>query len=66
MRYGIIVCSKCKKAKIVQLSFKTTRCIRCNKIINIDKVRILKKSNSENELRNEIGKINAELYGDRK
>jgi hypothetical protein len=63
MKYGIIVCSKCKKAKGVDLSFKTTRCIRCNKAIKLDKVRILYKTNSEQELRCYLGLVNADLDG---
>ena len=62
MKYGIIVCSNCKKAKIVDLSFKTTKCFGCNRSIYLKRVKILKKSNSEIELRNELGKINFDLF----
>ena len=61
MRFGIIVCPKCRKVKAVDLSFKTTKCIKCNKIICIDKVKILYKSNSQEQIRQMIGKINVEL-----
>jgi hypothetical protein len=63
MKYGVIVCSKCKQAKGIDLSFKTTRCVRCNKFIKIDKVRILYKTNSEQELRSYLGLVNADLDG---
>ncbi len=63
MKYGVIVCTKCKKAKGVDLSFKTTKCIRCNKVIKLDKVRILYKTNSEQKLRSYLGLVNADLDG---
>ena len=63
MKYGIVVCSKCKKAKGVDLSFKTTRCIRCGKILKLDKTKILHITNSEQELRCYLGQVNADLDG---
>ncbi len=61
MRFGVIVCPKCRKVKAADLSFQTTRCIKCNKIINLKKVKILYKSDSQEQIRQVIGKINAEL-----
>ena len=61
MKFGIIVCPKCKKAKAVNLSNKTTKCFRCNKIYQIAKMKIFYKSNSEIIIRQEIGRINAEI-----
>jgi hypothetical protein len=66
MKYGIIVCPNCKKAKGIQLTNKTTRCGRCNKTINLEKVRILYETNVESDLRYKIGLINAELEGEHK
>jgi hypothetical protein len=63
MKYGVVVCSKCKTPKGVVLSSKTTRCNRCNKNLIIQKVKVLYKTNSESELRNAIGFINAEKDG---
>ena len=60
MKYGVIVCSKCKSVKGVLLSNKTTKCIRCGKNIKIDKVKIFYKTNSPEELRNYIGIVNKE------
>jgi len=60
MRYGVVVCPHCRNAKIVDLGFKTTRCVRCNKILHVDKLRILAKSNSQQVLREVIMKINME------
>jgi len=61
MKYGIVVCSKCKKAKIVDLSYMTTKCFFCNKTLKIDKIKILYKSNSQEQIRQIIGNINKKL-----
>ena len=61
MKFGIIVCPRCKNSKVVDLSFKTTTCFRCNKKIDLNKVRILYKSNSDEEIRKAIGEINRKL-----
>jgi hypothetical protein len=63
MKFGVIVCPKCKSAKGVLLLHKTTRCNRCGKTLTINKLRILHKTNSESELRHSIGLINAEIEG---
>ena len=63
MKFGIIVCPKCKIAKAIELSHKTTKCIRCGKILTVEKLRILYKTDSEQKLRQTIGLINAEMDG---
>jgi len=63
MKYGVIVCPKCKKAKGVLLAHKTTKCIRCGKTLTLEKIRILYKTDSEAKLRNSLGLVNAELDG---
>ena len=63
MKYGVIVCPNCKTAKGVDLSYKTTKCINCNKKLILHKLKILYKTNSEEELRQALGLINAEMDG---
>jgi len=63
MKYGIVACPKCKKVKGVHLAFKTTKCIGCGKILNLQKIKILYSTNNEVQLRYEIGKINAKKDG---
>ncbi len=63
MRFGVIVCPKCKKVKGVDLSSKTTKCSRCGKILTIDKLKIFYKTNSQEKLQQAIGLKNAELDG---
>ena len=63
MKYGVVVCPKCRNPKAVLLSFKTSKCIRCNKILDIEKLKIIYKTDSESEIRNVIGLINADYEG---
>ena len=64
MRYGVIVCPKCKKAKGFNLSSKTTKCNRCNKVVILNKIKIYYKTDSGQKMRRAIGLINAEMSGD--
>ena len=52
--YGIICCPKCRFVTAVDLKFKTKRCIKCNYSINLKKVRIIFKTEDNNELGNLI------------
>jgi PHP family Zn ribbon phosphoesterase len=63
MKFGIVVCSKCKKAKVVDLSCKTTRCPRCGKILMLDNRVVLYKTDSLEKLRKILGVVNAQLDG---
>ena len=63
MELGIVVCPKCKKAKGVNLSCKTTRCTRCGRVLRLEKLRVMYKTDSEQKLRQALGLVNAELNG---
>lgn len=63
MKYGVIVCPRCKQVKGVELKYKSTNCPKCNKNIKLDKVRILFETNSEEALRHAIGLVNADFDG---
>lgn len=63
MKFGVIVCPKCKRAKGVDLSYKTTRCIRCGKVLKLENLKIFYETNSQGELQNAIGHMNAKLDG---
>ena len=52
--YGVICCPKCRFVTAVDLKFKTKRCIKCNCSINLKKVRIIFKTEDNNELGNLI------------
>ena len=52
--YGVICCPKCRFVAAVDLKFKTKKCIKCNYNINIKKVRVIFKTEDNNELGNLI------------
>jgi len=61
MKFGIIVCPRCRNSKVVDLSYKSSICFRCNKRIDLNKVKILYKSSSGQEIRKAIGYMNIKL-----
>lgn len=63
MRYGVIVCPKCRRAKGVDLSCKTTRCPGCGRVLTLKNLSVKYKTNSEDDLRRVIGLVNAENDG---
>jgi transposase-like protein len=63
MKFGIVVCPRCKKAKVVDLSCKTTKCHRCGKVLRLEHLKILYKSNSDQKIRQAWGLVNAEMDG---
>jgi hypothetical protein len=63
MKFGIIVCPRCKKAKGVDILSKTTKCIGCGKTLRLDTLKILYKTDSRQELQNALGLINADMDG---
>ena len=52
--YGVICCPKCRFVTAVNLKFKTKKCIKCNYNINLKKVRVIFKTEDNNELGNLI------------
>ena len=52
--YGVICCPKCRFVTAVDLKFKTKKCIKCNYSINLKKVRVISKTEDNNELGNII------------
>ena len=52
--YGVICCPKCRFVTAVDLKFKTKRCIKCNYSISLKKVRVIFKTEDNNELGNLI------------
>jgi len=63
MAYAVIVCSKCKTAKIVDPSKRTTMCFRCGKKIQLDKKNLLYLTEDLSKAQNALGIINAEQEG---
>ena len=63
MKFGVIVCPKCKQVKGVDLASKTTKCPRCGKVLRLDKLKIYYETDSREKLQQAIGLKNAELDG---
>jgi transposase-like protein len=61
MKFGVIVCPQCKQVKGIELSSKTTKCIRCGKTLQLKKLQIFYETDSQEKLRQAIGLLNAEL-----
>jgi ssDNA-binding Zn-finger/Zn-ribbon topoisomerase 1 len=61
MRLGIVVCPKCKQAKGIDLSKKTSRCPRCGRVLHIKKLKIFYETDSQEQLRQAVGSLNAKL-----
>ena len=66
MRFGIVVCPRCKKAKGVDINKKTTYCVYCNKKLDISKLKIIYETDSQSKLTDAIGIVNADMEGKRK
>ena len=63
MTYAVIICSKCKAAKIIDPSKRTTTCFRCGKKIQIDKMNFLYATEDLQKAQTALGIINAEQEG---
>jgi hypothetical protein len=63
MKFGVIVCPRCKRAKGVDLSCRTTKCSRCGRILKLEVLKIFYRTDSSEKLRQAIGFVNAELDG---
>jgi len=61
MKFGIIACSYCKKVKGVDLNYKTSKCPWCGKVLDVEKLKILYTTDSQEKLRQVIGLINADF-----
>lgn len=63
MKFGVIVCPNCRKAKGVDLSVKATKCTRCGKILKLERLKFFYETNSREKLQKAIGLVNADLNG---
>ena len=63
MTFGVIVCPQCKAVKGVNLTNKTTTCIKCGKKLHVDKLKIFFTTDCHEELRQVVGQMNAQLWG---
>lgn len=62
MRFGAIVCPRCKKARGIILTSKTTTCPHCSKKYRTKDLRVHYKTDSAKELAAAVGELNALLH----
>ena len=60
--YGVVVCSRCKKARAVNLSQKTSTC-ECGSRIPIQRSKAYFESGSQREVAEAVRQMNARLSG---
>lgn len=63
MKFGVVQCPKCKRARGVRIPSKTAKCPICGKTIDLKKARILCGVDSERELVAAVMEANARLEG---
>lgn len=63
MRYGIVVCPNCRKAKGFEMKSKTTKCPICGKTLKIENLKMFYRTDSQEKMRKAIGLINANIDG---
>jgi len=62
-KYAVIVCSRCSTPKTALLTNKTTKCHQCGKRLDLKKMKIHYQTDSKEEARWAIGRLNAEMSG---
>jgi DNA-directed RNA polymerase subunit RPC12/RpoP len=60
--YGVVVCSRCRKARAVDLRTKTVRC-QCGNQIDLKESKKFFESHNQKEIASAVGRINAEIGG---
>jgi RNA recognition motif-containing protein len=63
MKFKVVQCPRCKKAKGVRMDAKTSSCPRCGSQINLTKAKILCEAESEKDLVKAVMKYNTEIEG---
>lgn len=61
MRYGVVVCPKCRTAKGVELAAARTKCPRCGKGHAVAKLKAFRETDSPNELPALVAVVQAEV-----
>ena len=63
MKFGVVLCSRCKTARGVRLNTKTATCAKCQKRMDLKRTRILCKVETEREVALAVRKYNTKLKG---
>jgi len=62
LRYGVVVCPKCGRARGVETVRKTVTC-QCGRVIKVGRMKLLYPTDSPLDLADIVGKVNASLKG---
>jgi secreted Zn-dependent insulinase-like peptidase len=62
LKYGVIVCPKCGRARGVESIRKTVTC-QCGRVIKVGRMKLQYPTDSPLELADIVGKVNASLKG---
>lgn len=65
MRYAVIICPKCGKARGVEAGKKTTTC-HCGRVIKVARMKFLFETESPSELAKAVAEANEQLGGGHK
>jgi len=60
--YGVVVCSRCRKARAVDLRTKTARC-QCGNTLKLKETKKFFESSDQREVASAVARMNAELEG---
>ena len=63
MKFGVVLCPRCKTAKGIRLNTKTSRCAKCGKNIDLKKAQVLCRVNSERQLSKVVMEYNKSIMG---
>jgi hypothetical protein len=59
--YGVVVCPHCRFAKGIRLRQKTTRCVKCGKVWEIQKLRIIYVESYIRKLQEAVAAMNMKI-----
>lgn len=62
MKYGVVICPRCGRARGVEATRKTATC-QCGRIIKVGRMKLQYPTDSPLELAEIVGKVNAALKG---
>lgn len=61
MKFGVVLCPRCKTAKGIRLNAKTSRCSKCGKNIDLKKAQVLYRVSSERQLSKVVMEYNKKI-----
>jgi hypothetical protein len=61
MKFGIVICPHCRTARGTRLDAKTAACVKCGKRLDLKKVKIQYKVETESELAQAVQEYNRKL-----